>query len=67
VLPTINKLHTLRNQVRSARSSSAFTNLTTAQEVEADKLMTKWYNLHYVRIALGGLGWLGAVAAYLTV
>ena len=37
-----------------------------AEEEEAETLLMKWKQMHYVRLCLGALGYIGTLAAYVT-
>ncbi len=62
VLPTSSRLLTLRKQL-DARDTS----LSPVQASEADALMQRWAAWQWGRVVLGGVGWVGAVAAYLSI
>jgi len=68
MLPTNNRLLAIRDKVvlRKSGSASSASSLTVAEEEEAETLLQKWKQMHYVRIGLGALGYIGTLAAYVT-
>jgi hypothetical protein len=63
VLPINNRLLSILHDSNALATAKA-NGLTASQENEIEDLFQKWQNLHYVRIVVGGVGWLGALAAY---
>ncbi|KAF9479669.1 hypothetical protein BDN70DRAFT_921096 [Pholiota conissans] len=68
VLPTNNRIVAIYKKIKKNREESmepSVSPLSTAEEEEVVTLFRKWKNLHYTRIVLGALGWVGTFAAYL--
>ncbi|KAF9479661.1 hypothetical protein BDN70DRAFT_921091 [Pholiota conissans] len=60
MLPTNNRLVAICKKVEKDRAEAqnpSASPLSAAQEEEVVTLFRKWKNMHYVRIVLGGLGW----------
>ena len=68
MLPTNNRLLAIRDKIVSHKSGSdsSASPLTVAEEEEAETLLMKWKQMHYVRLCLGALGYIGTLAAYVT-
>lgn len=68
VLPTNNRLMAICDKITQERSASgnSVVPLTETQANEAEALLKKWKRMHLVRVTLGGIGWFGTLAAYLT-
>ncbi|KAF8185730.1 hypothetical protein BJ912DRAFT_480831 [Pholiota molesta] len=67
---TNNRLVAIHNKITSGRTASSTSipsaPLTKTQADEAERLLRKWKVLHYPRIVISGLGWLGTFAVYMT-
>lgn len=63
MLPINNRLLSILDE-SNASSTAKASGLTVSQENEIEDLLQKWQNMHYVRIVVGGIGWLGALAAF---
>ncbi|KAF8194085.1 hypothetical protein BJ912DRAFT_189227 [Pholiota molesta] len=67
---TNNRLVAIHNKITSGRTASSNSvppaPLTKTQADEAERLLKKWKMLHYPRIVISGLGWLGTFAVYMT-
>lgn len=63
MLPINNRLLSILDEFNSSNTAKAG-ELTVSQENEVEDLLQKWQNMHYVRIVIGGFGWLGALAAF---
>jgi hypothetical protein len=68
VLPTNNRLKAIGDKITRERTASgdSVAPLTETQANEAEALFKKWRRMHLVRVTLGGIGWLGTLAAYVT-
>ena len=63
MLPINNRLLSILDEFNSSNTAKA-AELTVSQENEVEDLLQKWQNMHYVRIVIGGFGWLGSLAAF---
>ncbi|KAF8185659.1 hypothetical protein BJ912DRAFT_972751 [Pholiota molesta] len=68
MLPTNNRLKAIGDKIARERTASGTSAapLTETQANEAEALFKKWRRMHLVRVTLGGIGWLGTLAAYVT-